>query len=551
MKKTKYLLLFSSLGVLLLLMVLAVQENILRDWRRLQSTGRNDEGAINVQLRQIVNPGLKTNDRCVSCHVTMAPGESNVTGSKVLAAHKPVVHDPSEYGCTVCHAGQGMATEKEDAHGESHFWPDPMIETQFSYAGCGTCHTPLGVPEQSRLTLARNTFVQLDCYACHKLDGRGGMIRPDGGGMEGPDLSRAGINGYDKVWYTKHIQNHEKAIHGPWRNSFAAINDNARFLLADYLGTLMAAPKLIEAKSVFNSNGCLGCHKVSGIGGDEGTDLTHEGEKDPGQINFKHFDGKHTVENWMAEHFRSPVSVVVGSQMPSLGLSDHDVDMLTMYMRSLRRKEMPGSFVPKDSIRALRFGEREFATDGATLFGTFCTGCHGSSGVGRRSPGMPSFPAIASPDLLSRVSDDYLIENITKGRPGRRMPAWGQLSGGLRPDEIKKIVAYLREIGTAFKSDGKPSRWVTGDPNLGKQLFESSCSGCHGAKGQGNEGPALNNKVFLGTATDSYLTRTIGFGRQGTAMQGFFEPHPSRRTLSEQEIESIVAFLRTWERGKK
>ena len=550
MSKNKYLLLISSLAVLALLVVAAVQENFLREWRQVQAQGRNEEGPIAVQLRQIVNPTLGTNDRCVSCHVAMAPGESNVTGAKVLAVHKPVVHDPSEWGCTVCHAGQGQATDKADAHGDIHFWPDPMIEPRFSAAGCGNCHAPLGVPEEERLKLARNTFARLDCYACHKLDGRGGLIRPDGGGMEGPDLSRAGISGYDAGWYAKHIEKHQQATGGPWRNSFAPVSDPDRELLRDYLATMMAAPQLIEAKSVFNSTGCLGCHKVGGVGGDEGIDLSREGERDPGQLSFAHLSGGHTVENWMAEHFRSPVSVVVGSQMPSLGLTDHEVDLLTMYMRSLRRKEMPASYTPRDRLKA-RFGEREFAGDGATLFGTFCTGCHGGGGVGRRSPGMPAFPAIASPDLLDRVSDDFLTENITKGRPGRRMPAWGELTGGLKPEEIKKVVAYLRTLGVPYQPDGKPARWVKGDAEQGKQLFASSCSGCHGARGQGIEGPALNNPVLLSTATDSYLVDTIGKGRQGTAMQGFLQPTPARRTLNQTEIENIVTFLRTWERGKK
>jgi mono/diheme cytochrome c family protein len=171
--------------------------------------------------------------------------------------------------------------------------------------------------------------------------------------------------------------------------------------------------------------------------------------------------------------------------------------------------------------------------------------------VGRRSPGMPSFPAIASPDFLSRVPDEFLIETVTKGRPGRRMPAWGELTGGLKPDEIKKVVSYLREIGSPYQPDGKPPRWINPDAGQGKRLFASVCSGCHGANGQGNEGPALNNKVLLATATDSYLVKTIGEGRRGTAMQGFLEPHPARRTLNPAEIESVVAFLRTWERGKK
>jgi hypothetical protein len=122
------------------------------------------------------------------------------------------------------------------------------------------------------------------------------MIRPDGGGMEGPDLSRAGIIGYDPDWYSKHLTKHQGATLGPWRTSFAPVSDSDRELLKNDLATMMAMPRLIEAKAVFNSTGCMGCHKVSGVGGDEGVDLSREGEKDPGQINFAHLSGGQTVE---------------------------------------------------------------------------------------------------------------------------------------------------------------------------------------------------------------------------------------------------------------
>jgi len=146
MKKNKYLLLLSSLGVLALLLVAAAQENFGREWRRIQGAAHNGEGPIPVALRQIVNPSLGASDRCVSCHVAMAAGEQNVEGAPVLEPHPQVVHDPAEYGCTVCHGGQGQATEKEDAHGEVEFWPEPMLPVRYSYAGCGSCHTALGVP---------------------------------------------------------------------------------------------------------------------------------------------------------------------------------------------------------------------------------------------------------------------------------------------------------------------------------------------------------------------------------------------------------------------
>jgi len=127
MKKNKYLLLISSLVSLLLLAGAAVEENFFKEWRQIQSTGRSDEGSIPVQLRQIVNPSLGVSDRCVSCHVSMGPGEQGVRGADVLKTHKAVVHDPAEFGCTVCHGGQGQATVKADAHGDVHFWPEPML----------------------------------------------------------------------------------------------------------------------------------------------------------------------------------------------------------------------------------------------------------------------------------------------------------------------------------------------------------------------------------------------------------------------------------------
>ena len=75
MKKNKYLLMLSSIGVFLLLAIAAVSENFLQEWHAIQSSAKTQEGPIEVRLRQIVNPNLKTSDRCVTCHVGMAPGE--------------------------------------------------------------------------------------------------------------------------------------------------------------------------------------------------------------------------------------------------------------------------------------------------------------------------------------------------------------------------------------------------------------------------------------------------------------------------------------------
>jgi mono/diheme cytochrome c family protein len=160
---------------------------------------------------------------------------------------------------------------------------------------------------------------------------------------------------------------------------------------------------------------------------------------------------------------------------------------------------------------------------------------------------MAPFPAIGNPDFLAVASDELIAETVRAGRPGRRMPAWGEAEGGLRPAEIATLVRYLRSLGPAYQPDPRPARWARGDAARGERLYSSACAGCHGPKGQGGEGPMLANPVLLRTASDRYLYETIRAGRRGTAMLGFERPTPVRPALAPTEIEDVVTFLRSFE----
>lgn len=549
MNKNKYLLMLSSLGVFVLLAIAAVSDNFLQDWHAIQADSTSQEGAIDVHLRQIINPNLKTADRCVTCHVGMAPGEQISSNLKVAAVHPPVVHSPTEMGCTVCHGGQGQATTKEDAHGNVHFWTEPMLPKNYLQASCGTCHTPLNVPNLPTLETARKTFERLDCYACHRLDGRGGTLRVGGNltGMEGPDLSHVGLKGYKADWYATHLQNSN--TEGFWKNSFREISETDLAALKIFLDTRMGAPKLIEAKAQFNTVGCAGCHVVGNFGGDAGVNLSKSGFKDPNQLNFSNVPGEHTLSNWIVQHFRSPVSTVAGSQMPALGLTENQTDLLTFYTLSLRRKTLPDLYLPKDRVKAMRFGAREFLSNGETLYTATCAACHGAKGTGARFPGLVPNPSITNADFLELASDDFLFATIQKGRPGRPMLPWGERENGFTADEIKSLIAYIRALGgnVQYKPDTMPRVWAKGDANAGARLFISNCAGCHGAVGEGLEGPALSNKNFLANVTDTFLVETISRGRRGTIMQGFNNSSVVRRALTREEIEAIVVYLRSFE----
>jgi mono/diheme cytochrome c family protein len=556
MRANKILLLGSSVGVLLLLAGTALQENVLQSWRKVQrayETRRpaDPDNGFGVQLRQVVVPDLGVADRCVSCHLGMAPGEEGIAGDALYGPHPDIPHGPAEFGCVACHGGQGRATSVPDAHGDVRHWPHPLLPKPFFHAGCGSCHTHLAVPNLDRLERGQSLLERYDCLACHSVDGRGGTLRPGAEeGFQGTDLSRTGAAGWRPGWYEDHLERHRRAEEGPWRRSFGAVPDGDREAIEAYLSALVGAPGLVRAKARFHSLGCRGCHRVGGVGGDDGPDLTRAGDLDPGRLDFSHVPGKPTIAAWTAEHLRVPGRIVPDSQMPYLGLSDEEIRELTFYVLSLRRSETPSAYWPKDRIRAERFGEREFATDGPTLYGSFCAACHGPAGQGMRYPRMSSFPAVGNPDFLAVASDGFIAETVRQGRPGRRMPAWSETEGGLRPGEIDNVVAAVRALGGGVPSpaEDRPARWARGRSDVGSALYGKTCSGCHGKDGEGLEGPSLSNPVLLRTATDTYLMETACNGRRDTPMKGFASPSLDQPTLSEEEIEDIVTFIRTWEK---
>jgi mono/diheme cytochrome c family protein len=552
----RVLLLVTSLGTLALLLVAAYRENYGREWRRIQREYRaalpQDRAAdFSVQLRQIFNPDLKVADRCVSCHVGMASGEEGIgRGKPLLSPHPNVVHDPARFGCVACHGGQGRATDTADAHGEVEHWPVPLIPLRFAQAGCGTCHAHVSVPDLEVTQRGEMLVERYDCLACHSIDGRGGTLRPGGAGaVVSPDLSRVGASGYAQSWYADHLAKHREAKTGPWQTSFGPIGKEDLASMEVFLRSRVGAPALVNAKALFHTLGCRGCHKIGGVGGDDGPDLTREGEIDPHRLDFTHVPGPHTLTNWQVAHLRAPAVVVAGSQMPYLGLLEEQIQSLVGYLLSLRRASAPETYWPKDRIRAERFGKREFATDSATLYGTFCAACHGPRGEGMRYPGMPPFPAIGNPDYLAVASDRFIRQTIQHGRNGRRMAAWGAKDGGLKPIEIEAVVAHVRSFGDGVPSpeENQPRRWVGSNLNDGARLYREQCATCHGPEGHGAEGPALHNQQLLANATDTYLVETVRRGRRGTSMQGFGRPSPVHRALADQEIESIVSFIRNWE----
>jgi ubiquinol-cytochrome c reductase cytochrome b subunit len=99
------------------------------------------------------------------------------------------------------------------------------------------------------------------------------------------------------------------------------------FLIADSIreDRLLAAGagRADHGKILYEQLGCVGCHRIRGVGRAVGPDLSYVGDA--------------RDRDWLIRHFKDPQAVVPGSIMPSVNAPQEDLDALTAYMLSLKK----------------------------------------------------------------------------------------------------------------------------------------------------------------------------------------------------------------------
>ena len=232
--------------------------------------------------------------------------------------------------------------------------------------------------------------------------------------------------------------------------------------------------------------------------------------------------------------FRTMVDGRENTAMPSWsGLSAREVAGLLTLMRSWQT--VPAALPSFE----LNKGDAE---EGESMFAGMCAGCHGKHGQGAVGP------ALLNRDFLAAASDGYIRETIYRGRRDTAMVSWGKRLQGLEQlhdHEIGDLVAFIRSR-EHHEPEVLHTNITPGTPSLGKDLYAGMCAGCHGVDGEGEHGPALNNPEFLDAATNGFLQATIAMGRQGTAMRSWAKGAQGYEELSAEQINDIVAYVRTW-----
>ncbi len=406
------------------------------------------------ELDQIWIPEMNVVDRCTTCHQGIL--QTSLADDSVpqpFRGHPRVEHVPQhvrDWGCTVCHRGQGPATEVAEAHKTTLAWEQPILPARHLQATCGACHRA-GITQTPQLNRGRQLLAEFNCIGCHRLEG---IVRP---AMLGPDLSSVGTK-VSREWLYKWLKEPRTvvddsgnvAVDGyeteeePRMPKFR-FSEPELLALSGFLSTLKAKslqpysfdprvvtawekkPDLVEQGEVrFRQMFCSTCHSLAVrragetklIGGDIGPELTKVGSK----VN----------PDWLVTWLRNPQGYLPHAEMPRYGWSDEDLYTVTHYVTTRLTDPDLLSNVPKMAPpmqTEIQKGRSLFLEKG-------CPGCHVVEGITPQKDFGPDLSGLGAKNLSqlefghSRIPRNliaYIQAKITDPlsvNPAARMPQY-------------------------------------------------------------------------------------------------------------------------------
>jgi len=372
---------------------------------------------------------------------------------------------------------------------------------------CETCHVTVedasyaGFPEPLGYhpNHAQHPFDKFGCTICHEGQGRATTREAAHGRVEHWDRPMLPM---------KYIESSCAKCHLP--------------------GDVPGATKLARGRTLFEELGCIGCHKLNGVGGVIGPELDAVGAR--------------RSPEWLAQHFHNPGSMTPGSPMPAVKVGDDDIDALTMYMLSLTGERLSAYYVSMKTIPGVDAGKRLFEEKG-------CIGCHSLGGVGGKVG-----PALD--EVGKRRSPDWIVAHFRNPQavtPGSVMPRFD-----FTEHEIRALTEFLlsKTDPTVVGFLQIPSLMTPVD--RGKAVFRKyGCAGCHGHDGSGGVGnpnaktaeqvPAL---TYVGDSyTKDELKKFIMTGERTIVPLDPKRPPPPlympswRDKIAEGELDDLTEYL--------
>ncbi len=551
-------------GLLIFFLIMAsILSGTALEWKKLQREYHKYSEALDTGdgmatshffrkgIQQFESNGLNRIDRCVTCHL-------GLEDPRMKDAPQPFTyhpegffddHPPDQYGCTVCHGGQGRALNSREAHGtelDTH-WDHPLLSDPYIQSSCGQCHLAIfsenaDFSHTDVFRQGQEIFNREGCLGCHKARGVGGIIGPDlteQGEKTRHEYSFQNIDAEQTIsnWLKEHFRDPEMVSPGSQMLKIDLPEQELDALTTFVLG--LAKPDIafeyfsLETLNEFKGNrqsmegertfsmACSGCHGKEGIG------KSYE-EYDMGTPALLGKDFQRVV----SEDF-IVFTLLKGRSQREMASWNPDISGLReTEIADLARMIRPDRKAGRTVYDAAAF-QRAGVEEGKTLFTRYCATCHGTEGSG----GIAL--RLNQADLLSNADNSFLLHTLQTGRAEAVMPDWQNL----QLQELYALVKYMRSWQTYIPIN---ERFIIdeADAEKGKLKFRFMCSRCHGEQGKGQTGPAIINEDFLSVATDDLLYRTIAFGRSHTAMFGWSTDVYNAERLTNQDIGNLLAYMR-------
>jgi mono/diheme cytochrome c family protein len=548
---------FGSLSVILLLcLAIAPAKDRFREWTRYQQRylrlirGRGEAATLQRHfqggLQQIWMPELGVTDRCGTCHLGLKEASLADVATQPFRPHPPIPHSLAEFGCVMCHRGQGVATDVEEAHRSTLAWEQPILPARYLESSCGQCHwnTLAGTPQ---LNQGRKLLARYACVSCHVLK------TPEGRRLESttdaPSLQHIAEK-TTREWTFAWLKNPQAYAATAVMPNFQLSDEDARdisaFLMAQSTPYLPAGAALqpgaagdaAAGAGVYGESFCASCHATTNaagmlVGGDVGPELTRVGSK--------------VKPEWLAEWLRNPQTYDPGTAMPHYRF---DPKMLAPLRGFLEAKTDPDLLA---NVRLEPATPAQIAHGKTLVTERGCASCHEIQGVKKPDNFAPDLTVVGSESLakivfapgVAHTLPDYLQAKIRQPHTfsGSKMPQYTLTEAQVdalvtallaQTERARTLPASLRVAGkveTAYRPAGK----------AGRLMADMNCFSCHRINGRG--GDMAPDLTWEGSSVQRRWL--VSFMKNPNTLRPALIRRMPRFNLTDAEAETIADYVLT------
>jgi mono/diheme cytochrome c family protein len=545
-------------ALLLVLLAIAPAKNYFSEWRHYQNGYlrmiRTRGDAVTLQrhfqpgIQQIWHPELGVTDRCATCHVGLKEASLTDVSVQPYRKHPVIPHATDQFGCVMCHRGQGAATTVEEAHSSTLAWEQPILPARYIESGCGQCHRA-GLESTPELNQGRALLGRYGCVHCHTIKLPGGDVMQST--QDAPSLSHI-ADKTTREWIFAWLKDPQAYAVSATMPNFKLKDEDLRdisaFLVANSTpipgDTAPATAQKTSADpaaggSLYGESFCASCHAVQNaagnlVGGNVGPELTRIGTK--------------AKPEWLRAWVRNPRIYDPKTEMPHYRFNDQQVATMEGFLLAKTDSDLLAS-VHLDAATP------EQVEHGKSLVMEYgCASCHEIAGIKKAENFAPELSRIGSKPVsqliflsgMQHTLPDYIAGKIRNPRafsPGLKMPQYS-----FTPAQIDELTTALlaqndraQTMPPALSVPGPAASNYRPAGKAGQIMADLACFSCHAINGRG--GDMAPDLTWEGSSVQRKWLEDF-FRNPGTLRPALIRRMP-KFNLTNEEIAALSDYIMT------